>query len=154
MWSTRIFDDKEYFDLVRTRYRMIERELNERDELFHMFSYVRNEPDLESAEWWPKNWLLNAIRIYDEALALAEAMPEGEERETTIKRVLAERNSPIYLLLELHRNSLTDEEWRGYIEEFRYACDVNSILYYAKHGEKYGQSVAEAIARWSYGLEE
>lgn len=145
---------KEYFDLVRTRYRLIERELNEKDELFHMNSYVRNDPDLESAEWWPKNWLLNAIRIYDEALALAEGMEAGEERETTIKRIKAERLSPLYLLLQLHRTSMTSEELRGYIETFREGADVNSIRYYDQHSATNGKTVQALINAWSQYLDD
>lgn len=145
---------KEYFDLVRTRYRMLERELNAEEKLFHMYSYVRNEPDLESEQWWPKNWLLNAIRVYDEALALAEGMPAGDERETTIKRVLAERLSPLYLLLQLHAPSMTDEELRTYIEEFRYACDVNSINFYDQHSDTNGRTVQALLNEWSTNLED
>ena len=145
---------KEYFDLVRTRYRLIERELNAEGKTFGMYSYVRNDPDLESEKWWPKNWLLNAIRIYDEALALAEGMEAGEERETTIKRIKAERLSPLYLLLQLHRTSMTDAELKGYINEFKEDCELNSIRYYDQHSDTNGRTVQALLNAWSQGLED
>ncbi len=145
---------KEYFDLVRTRYRLIERELNAEGKTFGMYSYVRNDPDLESEKWWPKNWLLNAIRIYDEALALAEGMEAGEERETTIKRIKAERLSPLYLLLQLHRTSMTDAELKGYINQFKEDCELNSIRYYDQHSDTNGRTVQALLNAWSQGLED
>lgn len=144
---------KEYFDLVRTRYRVLERELAAEGEAFHMYSYVRNDPDLVSAKWWPKEWLLNAIRIYDEALVLAEGMQAGEDRETTIRRVKAERLAPLYLLLELHRTSMTDAELRMYIQTFKDDCDVNSIQYYDQHSKTNGKTVQALINNWSTQLE-
>ena len=144
---------KEYFDLVRTHYRMLERELAAEGDAFRMWSYVRYDPDLVSAKWWPKNWLLNAIKIYDEALVLAEGMEAGEDRETTINRVKAERLAPLYLLLEIHRSTMTEQELRAYIQMFKDDCEVNSIQYYDQHSKENGKTVQALINAWSAGLE-
>ena len=132
---------------------MLERELAAEGDAFRMWSYVRNDPDLVSAKWWPKNWLLNAIKIYDEALVLAEGMEAGEDRETTINRVKAERLAPLYLLLEIHRSTMTEQELRAYIQLFKDDCEVNSIQYYDQHSKTNGKTVQALINAWSAGLE-
>lgn len=140
---------KEYFDLVRTRYKLIEREATANGEEFWMASYIRYNDKLLSKEFWPKEWLLNGIKIYDEALALCEQIVDPEERQKASNRVKAERLSPIYLLMELYKTELSNADLRYYIETFREGCDVNAINYYTEHGKAQGTTVQKLLSDWS-----
>ena len=143
---------KEYFDLARTRYKIIEQEMNARGEKFWLPSYVRYDSALLSTEYWPKEWLLNGIKIYDEALALCEQIEDPTDRENAIKRVKAERLSPIYLLMQLHRSTLNNADIKYYMAEFKEGCDVNSINYYTEHGKAQGDTVQKLLDSWSTSI--
>ena len=139
---------KEYFDLLRTRYRMIEMDMAENGEKFWLPSYVRYDSKLLSEEYWPKEWLLNGIRIYDEALELCEQIEDAEERAKAVRRVKAERLSPIYLLMHLHRTTLSNTEVAYYIETFKEGCELNGIEYYTEHGKAQGDTVQKLLDQW------
>ena len=143
---------KEYFDLVRTRYKLIEAEMNANGEKFWLPSYVRYDSALLSEEYWPKEWLLNGIKIYDEALSLCEQIADPTEREMAIKRVKAERLSPIYLLMQLYRSTLNNADIRYYMAEFKEGCEVNSIDYYTEHGKAQGDTVQKLLDGWSTAI--
>ena len=140
---------KEYFDLLRTRYRMIEMEMAEKGEKFWLPSYVRYDSKLLSEEYWPKEWLLNGIRIYDEALQLCSQIEDAEERAKAERRVKAERLSPIYLLMQLHRTTLSNVEIAHYIEVFKEGCELNGIGYYTEHGINQGDTIKKLLDEWS-----
>ena len=140
---------KEYFDLLRTRYKIIEMEMAEKGEEFWLPSYVRYDSKLLSVEYWPKEWLLNGIRIYDEALELCSQIEDAEERAKAERRVKAERLSPIYLLMQLHRTSLSNVEIAYYIEAFKEGCELNGIGYYTEHGIAQGDTVKKLLDEWS-----
>jgi hypothetical protein len=143
---------KEYFDLVRTRYKIIEENRKAEDKDFWLPSYVRNDSALLSEEYWPKEWLLNGIRIYDEALALCEEIQDPTEREMAIKRVKAERLSPIYLLMQLYRSTLNSVDIKYYMAEFKEGCDLNAITYYTEHGRAQGDTVQKLLDGWSTAI--
>lgn len=143
---------KEYFDLLRTRYKIIDMKMAENGEKFWLPSYVRYDSDLRSAEYWPKEWLLNGIRIYDEALELCSQIEDSEERAKAERRVKAERLSPVYLLMQIHRTSLSKAEITHYIDIFRDGCDVNSIEYYTEHGVEEHTTVKKLLDEWSVYL--
>jgi len=140
---------KEYFDLCRTRYKLIEADMAKDGEKFWLPSYVRYDPNLLSTEYWPKEWLLNGIKIYDEALALCEQIEDPVEKANAIKRVKAERLSPIYLLMELYLTTMNSTDVAYYMEEFREGCEVNAINYYTEHGKAQGDSVQNLLNSWS-----
>ena len=117
-------------------------------EQFWLPSYVRYDSKLLSAEYWPKNWLLNGIRIYDEALELCSQIEDAEERAKAERRVKAERLSPIYLLMHLHRTSLSNTEIAYYIETFKEGCELNGIEYYTEHGKAQGDTVKKLLDEW------
>jgi hypothetical protein len=143
---------KEYFNLCRTRYKLIEMDMAANGERFWLPSYVRNDSALLSKEYWPKEWLLNGIKIYDEALALCEEIENPIERENAVKRVKAERLSPIYLLMQLHRSTLNNADIKYYISEFKEGCELNSINYYTEHGKAQGDTVQKLLDGWSTAI--
>ena len=140
---------KEYFDLLRTRYKIIEMQMAEKGEKFWLPSYVRYDSKLLSEEYWPKEWLLNGIRIYDEALQLCSQIEDAEERAKAERRVKAERLSPIYLLMQLHRTTLSNVEIAHYIEVFKEGCELNGIGYYTEHGINQGDTIKKLLDEWS-----
>lgn len=141
---------KEYFDSVRARYKIIEKETEEKGDVFHIYSYSYSSAtfDVFGEESWPKDWCLNGIRIFDEALALCENMPDGKDKENAINRIKAERMAPIYLLMEIYKTSLSDREILYYANEFREAALLNSIEYYAEWGDRYGYTINNKINSW------
>ncbi len=141
---------KEYLHRLRTNYQMIERNLAEKGEKFYLKSFVRYEPAMKSKEYWPMDWLLSGIQLYDEALKACEAMPEGKDKENAIKRVKAERASPIYILMSIYGPELSYGDIRYYIEEFREACEINEITQY---GHKADKSIQSLLGDWMAYIE-
>jgi hypothetical protein len=140
---------KKYFNLLRTRYKLIERTLNEQGESFRLLSFVRTAPEMLSEEFWPKDWLLSAIQIFDEALVECEKIENEDEREKAIKRIKAERLSPIYILMELYKYDLTNADVQYYIDEFREGTELNGITTVGQIG-----TVFVTLADWMSALEE
>jgi hypothetical protein len=140
---------KKYFNLLRTRYKLIERTLNEQGESFRLLSFVRTAPEMLSEEFWPKDWLLSAIQIFDEALVECEKIENEDEREKAIKRIKAERLSPIYILMELYKYDLTNADVQYYIDEFREGTELNGITTVGQIG-----TVFATLADWMSALEE
>ena len=140
---------KQYFLRLRTNYQLIERSLAEKGENFRLRSFVSNAPEMISKEYWSMDWLLSGIALYDEALKACESMPDGEEKDNAIKRVKAERASPIYILMAIYGPELSAGDIRYYIDEFREACEINDIT---SCGQVVG-SVQKVLDGWSGFLE-
>jgi hypothetical protein len=102
-----------------------------------------------SEEFWPKDWLLSAIQIFDEALVECEKIENEDEREKAIKRIKAERLSPIYILMELYKYDLTNADVQYYIDEFREGTELNGITTVGQIG-----TVFVTLADWMSALEE
>ena len=140
---------KKYFNLIRTRYKLIEREMNQKNQTFSLRSFVRYAPEMLSEEYWPKDWLLSAISVFDEALEACENMENEEDKERAIKRIKAERLSPIYILMELYKHDITNADVQYYIDEFREGTEINGITTVGQIG-----TVFSTIASWMSVLEE
>lgn len=141
---------KQYFHRLRTNYELIEQRLTAKGEKFHLKSFVRYEPAMISKEYWPMDWLISGIQLYDEALKACEAMPDGIDKENAIKRVKSERASPIYLLMSIYGPELSYGDIRYYCEEFKDACDVNGITQY---GIKSDATVQNLLNGWMAYIE-
>ncbi len=140
---------KEYFDLVRTRYKLIERDLIGRGESYKQTSYVRTNSAIASEEYWPKDWLLNGIKIFDKAIEACASIEDETERENAVKRIKAERLSPIYILMTFYRTSLTSNDIQHYIDVFREDCELNAITHLDEHNTI---SVMKCLNDWSIQL--
>ena len=140
---------KKYLNLIRTRYKLIERDMNERGESFRMLSFVRNAPEMISEEFWPQDWLISAIQLFDDALLACEKMENEEERSKAIKRIKGERLSPIFLLMELYKYELMNADVQRYIDDFREGAELNGITSMGQSG-----TVFAKLADWMSALEE
>ncbi len=140
---------RKYLDLLRTRYKMIAREYEDRGEMFHQWSYVRNEPDVYSAENWPKDWLLSALQMFEEGIAHVEnTMEDGEEKTNALNRIKAETMAPIFLLMDLYVTEMTASDIIHYCNMFRDAADLNGIMYWHEHAEAQNQTIGLMINQW------
>ena len=63
-------------------------------------------------------------------------------------RLEIEMLSPIYLLLEIHFDSLTNEEMVGYADFFERVCRENCIYYYGEHGSKDALFMTKKLVHW------
>lgn len=140
---------REYLNRLRTHYKLIEKDLVEKGETFRLTSFMRTGPEMKSKEYWSMDWLLSGIALYDEALKACEAMPDGEDKDKAIKRIKAERTSPIYILMELYKYELSSGDIRYYIDEFSEACELNGITSCGQKG-----SVQDAISEWTACLDD
>ncbi len=141
---------KQYFHRLRTNYELIEQRLAAKGEKFSLKSFMRYEPAMKSKEYWPMDWLISGIQLYDEALKACEAMPDGIDKENAIKRIKSERASPIYILMAIYGPELSYGDIRYYCEEFRDACEVNGITVY---GLKDTQTVQNLLNDWMAYIE-
>lgn len=140
---------KKYLDLVRTRYKLVAAEMEKNGEPFHQWSYVRYDPDIESEQYWPKDWCLNGVKLFEEAIEhIEKTMEEGEEKEKAICRVKAEMLSPIYLLLKIYATEMTGADITYYCNLFRDAADANSITYWHEHAASQGDTIQKLINGW------
>lgn len=144
---------KKYFDYMRTHYKLLERKIEEEGGLYKQTSYVRTSGDFYSnTDYWPKDWVLQGLRIFDEALAACETISDPNEKEKAIQRIRVERLSPIFMLMDLYRTTLTDADILNYVNEFLKTCDDNSITYYDEHGASYGRTVRALTNGWLTAL--
>lgn len=140
---------KKYLDLIRTRYKMIAREYEDNGELFHQWSYVRNDPDVYEADNWPKDWMLSALQMFEEGIAHVEAtMEEGEEKTKALARIKAESMSPIFLLMDLYVTEMTASDIIYYCNMFRDAADANGITYWHEHAKAQNDTINSLINEW------
>ncbi len=143
---------REYFDFLRARYGTLDREYAERGEQFKILAFTFSYPEWVSETYWPKDWLLRGIKIYDEALELAETIEDQTDRERVIRRVKANRTQPLYLLIELYRDQIGTAMLEKYINEFSEHVEANSMVYYTEHGHKENVTIQGLINGWKASL--
>lgn len=140
---------RKYFDLLRTRYKLIARDLEDKGELFHQWSYIRQDPNIISEEYWPKDWLLSALQMFEEGIAHVEqTMEEGEAKTNALKRLKAETMAPIYLLMDLYATQMTGSDIVYYCNMFREAADLNGITYWHEHAQAQNDTISKLINGW------
>lgn len=125
----------QYLDMLRTRMRLIERDKNANGELFQILTYTTDQPELKGKEFWPREWLENAIALFDEAIEACESIEDETQRSLMIKHIKKERLSPIYLLMEIYRTELSSKDCLYYADTFVEDCDLNSITTLSEGGE-------------------
>lgn len=140
---------KEYLHRLRTHYKLLERQVVASGGTFRWLSYVRNAPEMKSKEYWPMDWLLDCIELFDEALEVCYALPDSDEKDELIKRVKEERISPIFILMDLYKYELSRADIRYYIDEFSAACEVSG---FTQLGQR--TTVRDIISDWTACLED
>lgn len=140
---------RKYFDLLRTRYKLLELEYAENGKLYHQYSYVRNDPSLYEAANWPKDWLLSAVQMFEEGLDhIEKTMAAGDDKTKALNRLKAEMMGPIYLLMDLYATDMTGVDIRYYCAIFRDAAEVNGINYYDEHGKSANRTITALVNDW------
>ena len=124
-----------YLDLVRTRMRLIERDYNDRGEIFKILANTLDQPELKSAEFWPREWLENAIALFDQAIDACSEIEDETQRDLMVKHIKKERLSPIYLLMEIYRAEISSKDCLYYADTFVEDCDLNGIVYLSEGRE-------------------
>ncbi len=142
---------KEYLNRIRTHYKLIERQLQESgDNSFGLGSYGREYKGMVSKDYWPMDWLISGINLFDQALEVVDAMPNGDMKDLLGKRVKEERASPIYIIMDLYRFELSQSDIRYYIDEFTEAVELSGFVYNGQNKEYSNNSLMkEVISVWS-----
>lgn len=107
---------KEYYDLIRVNYAVVEQQLAEEGKSLPSGMY---EVDKQAGTTvWSLGFTKRVNALLDEAYEAAQGILDEEVRDIVAFRVKRERLSPRYFLLELHSTSLTVADCRRYIDQF------------------------------------
>ncbi len=139
----------EYFNRLRSHTREMERIAKANGTDFRWMTYMDRAPEMNSKEYWPMDWILSCLDLFDKAIEEIEKLPEGDEKALLLKRVKEERTSPIYILLDVYANELSKEEIRYYVDEFESACEQSGITVCAQK-----VTVQNKVGAWRALLED
>lgn len=138
----------EYFDLIFGRYRDIEQERALRGEETHVHIFGFRNPYLFSKESFSYEFLEHCLTVFDEALAAAQTEPDPDLRTRLIKRINAERLSPLYILLELYRDRFRLEERKKLYKEFEKGCEENGFKRFCETWAPNTSFIRDKIEEW------
>lgn len=134
---------QKYYDLIYTRYAVMEKQWAERGKEMH--SYVFTCWGFMDKEFWPQPLMLQCLNLFDKAIEEVNTkVTDADIKEILIRRLKTERLSPLYLLLELNRSGFNADIRNSYIDTFEADCNELNIKFYAE-GTFY---VSDKVALW------
>lgn len=107
---------KEYYDLIRINYAVVEKQLEDAGSSLPGGMYETDKQGGTTV--WSLGFTKQINAVLDEAYSVAQDIINEEERDIVSFRVKRERLAPRYFLLELHSSSLTLSDCEKYIDEF------------------------------------
>ncbi len=104
--------------------------------------FVRRTPELKNPNSFPKDKLLRWIDL------LTKGIVNAKEEKVKL-RIVRERLTPIYLLVEIYGEELEKEYLKNLIDTFYQDALNNNVSYYAEHGpENYNKDMHAKITQW------
>lgn len=139
----------EYFGLLRAHYAILQVENG-------LYAYpTMSYRDLyKTAEVWPREFLLQALSLFDSALEKLEPLGTADPAmyEKLSMRVRVERLTPIYFILELYSAYYTEADLREMINEFETVTSARGMLYWAEENASEDRSISTLISGWKNNL--
>lgn len=107
---------KEYYDLVRANYAVVEQQLAENSR--SLSSGIYETEQQSGTTVFSLGYTKKINQILDKALQAAENIADPLRREKVLLRVKSEALSPRYFMVQLHSSSISKSETEMYINQF------------------------------------
>lgn len=136
---------REYYDLMRINYMVVEKQQAEKGETLPSGMY---ETALQAGtEVYSVAYTKKINQLIDKALETAESIEDPERRETVLRRVKTEALSPRYFMIQLHSSTIPESETVKYIDQFETWAAEIGMSELSENWRGIG-TTAQVIAAW------
>lgn len=133
-----------YYKNLRAHFEKVEQEFEERGVPYTQKAFVRGQRYYREKEYWSKEFLTKNLALLEKA---RKELQDGDWTSAK-NRLEIEMLSPIYLLLEIHYDTLTGKEMLYFADLFERVCERNGIYYYGEHGSKDALHITKKLVVW------
>ena len=133
-----------YYQNLRAHFKGVEKEFEEKNIPYTQRSFVRAQRYYREKEFWDRGFLEENIRLLE--TCRAQLFDEG--KNGALNRLEIEMLSPIYVLLEIYAQELSNSQVKYYADFFERVTTRNCIYYYGEHGSKDALHLTKKFVVW------
>ena len=133
-----------YYQNLRAHFKGVEKQFEEKNIPYTQRSFVRSQRYYREKEFWDRGFLEENIRMLEDC----RAKLSDEGKNGALNRLEIEMLSPIYLLLEIYGQELTNSEVTYYADFFERVTTKNCIYYYGEHGSVDALHLTKKLTIW------
>ncbi|MBQ3506013.1 MAG: DUF4838 domain-containing protein [Clostridia bacterium] len=134
----------QYYKNLRAHFIEVEKEFERKNIPYTQKAFVRAQWYYREKEFWDKDFLEENIRLLEDCRkTLQDTGWTG-----SLNRLEIEMLSPIYLLLEIFGQDLSNERVEYYSDFFERVCKRNCIYYFGEHGSVDARHLTKKYTVW------
>lgn len=141
---------EKYFYSLREHFAEIEKRFENKGKVYKLTSYRGTQPYYHSTEFWDKEFLVNSLQQLTDCWKSLEF----DGRNGSKNRLELEMLSPMYLLLELYGQELSQQQIKDYIAFFERVTEYNGIYTASQCSYIFGHTIYNKFLRWRCYLNE